>query len=168
MAIEDIREILSESMSIKAKMINEKESFLMPKELAKIKKSMDSELRLYIDLLPLACSEAALVLIKEKNICKKGSTNLINLFDENWDTQTQFDVGRKLFSYEHFWTISSLKGEILNSNHKNEVNSILSKALVIWITTEENKQLDILRYKSRRPDPHKAYKDAGIKIVFKD
>lgn len=54
---------------------------------------------------------------------------------------------------------------IFKASSKEEVENVLSRAKTIWILREEDQRLSSLGYKSNRPDPEKAYKDAGIVIV---
>lgn len=82
MSIKIVRSILSSSMFVKVQLIKEKLKILSKKEEQKLRKSMDSELRLYTDLLEVAVSQAALDKVNTYKICKEKSLHTVNLFDK--------------------------------------------------------------------------------------
>lgn len=70
------------------------------------------------------------------------------------------DRGRKIFHWEHVVQVSDLTNDILalSNLEANEVAKLLNTTQVAWILKDENARLPI----GRRPNPAKAYAEAGI------
>ncbi len=82
--------------------------------------------------------------------------------------QTQFDPGRKQLIYEHMYTGSMFRYDMLQLHLENRLTVgevcelVRRKYAVCWITREENKLL----HKTRRPDDvFGYYASKGIRIV---
>jgi hypothetical protein len=71
------------------------------------------------------------------------------------------------FHFEHSETVYELEKSLKNLSNPTleDVESILGRARVTWVTKDENARLDKLGVKSRRPDWRKAYEDAGIELT---
>jgi hypothetical protein len=52
----------------------------------------------------------------------------------------------------------------LKTLNDSSIYKIIRKAKIVWILKEENRKLDKVA-KSIRPNPKKAYKEAGIELV---
>ena len=84
-----------------------------------------------------------------------------------WANHPKIDPGRKNIVREHMTTCYEIKNKINASLNIEEVTDILTNDLrIVWITKAEDAKLTELGYKSRRPDPVKAYKEAGIEILI--
>jgi hypothetical protein len=46
----------------------------------------------------------------------------------------------------------------------NHIEQIISDAVIVWITKDENRELDRLKLRHARSDVEKAYRDAGIVV----
>ena len=71
--------------------------------------------------------------------------------------------------YEHMTPISELinsieKYYLEGSYNIEKLENIIMKMKVVFITHDEDIMLNKLGYKSKRPDPIKAYQEAGIEI----
>lgn len=76
--------------------------------------------------------------------------------------QKRFDPGRMLFAYGHMVPVKNLMYDIIDEPHRTE--ELLRSAKIVWVTRAENDRLNELGYAHERPDPHKCYKEAGIKL----
>ncbi|MCD4827464.1 MAG: hypothetical protein K8Q99_06795 [Acholeplasmataceae bacterium] len=76
------------------------------------------------------------------------------------------DSGRKKFHFEHYYPVKQLINELLEIKNLNDedIYQVVKKSRICWITKDENKKLD-RKYKSIRPNPKKAYEEAGIILV---
>jgi len=75
--------------------------------------------------------------------------------------------GRRAFILEHYYLRSYIRQELfgLKNPNKNDVKKIITEDLkTCIITAEEDLKLKELGYASKRPDPKKAYKEAGIEL----
>ena len=89
----------------------------------------------------------------------------IDIRTKNWHDQHKFDKGRSIFHFEHIFPVKSIRAECISANSEKEVHEILiNKLRVVWILKSEDRELTKLGYRSNRPDPKKAYFDAGIEI----
>jgi hypothetical protein len=77
------------------------------------------------------------------------------------------DKGRRIFHWDHFVTVSSLRERLLALNPITEdgARAILRNASGGWILKEENARLDQLGYRSKRPNPRAAYRAAKIELI---
>lgn len=99
-------------------------------------------------------SEKAVLLAEEHNIDLKKMT---------WENQSQYDKGRNMFVYEHKTTANDISLKLIND--PDNTLSILESMQIVWVTREEDNNLNWLGYRIKRPDHDKAYEDAKIKIV---
>lgn len=118
----------------------------------------------YLDL-PLHYSERAQELYLQLSGRDRTHPNLASV---PRDLQTRFDPGRRHLIYEHMYTGSMFRYDMLQLHLQNrltveEVCELLRhKYAVCWITREENKLL----HKTRRPDDvFGYYASKGIQIV---
>lgn len=88
--------------------------------------------------------------------------NNINLREMNWDNQPRFDLGRKLFVFEHKTPINMLVEKMIQNPDK--ILEILHDMEIVWVTRHEDNMLNSLGYRSNRQDPDQAYKEANIWI----
>lgn len=89
----------------------------------------------------------------------------IDIRTKNWHDQHKFDKGRSIFHFEHIVPVKSIRDECISANSEKEVHEILVQKLrVVWILKSEDRELTKLGYRSNRPDPEKAYFEAGIEI----
>ena len=89
--------------------------------------------------------------------------NNIDLSVMNWNNQPKFDPGRKLFVFEHKTPINMLVEKMIQK--PNEILQVLEEMDSVWITREEDNMLNSLGYRTKRPDPDKAYSEASITIA---
>lgn len=85
--------------------------------------------------------------------CKNGETLKIN----------------RNYTAEHMQTGKQFKSSLINAYKENNLTRAFVKEklrgrYLCWVTKEEDSRLKHLGYNSNRPDPEKAYKEAGIKI----
>jgi hypothetical protein len=68
------------------------------------------------------------------------------------------------FHFEHTVPVKMLVMSLLNLSAPTikDVEDIIATAQVSWVTRRENKELDKRGYHHNRPDPVKAYAEAGI------
>jgi hypothetical protein len=90
----------------------------------------------------------------------------IDLCQEDWHSQTRFDPGRSLFHVEHVTTVSALREMCLHAPSEEVlVHSLTAGIRIAWILKDEDAKLTQLGYRSHRPDPDIAYRQAGIDLV---
>lgn len=79
------------------------------------------------------------------------------------------DVGRKTFAWDHFFPVAELRRQLdaLEEPTPAQVRGVLEKASIAWILKSEDRELNRLGYRHRRPDPHAAYRAAGIQLLSK-
>ena len=87
----------------------------------------------------------------------------IDLTKMSWANQPKFDKGRKVFVFEHKTPINTLVQQMIDN--PDNVLSILESIQIVWITRDEDAQLNALGYRKNREDHDKAYADAGITVV---
>ena len=127
-----------------------------------IKKIFVVIIRMLEYISPITASKKAQILAN-----KKGLGPLKNYI---WKDQTRKngmkDSKRKIFHWEHYYPVEQLIRELngLKTLNDSSIYKIIRKAKIVWILKEENRKLD-KDYKSIRPNPKKAYKDAGIEII---
>ena len=90
----------------------------------------------------------------------------IDLCQEDWHSQTRFDPGRGLFHVEHVTTVSALRDVCLRAPSPEAlIRSLTTGIRIAWILKAEDAELTRLGYRSHRPDPGVAYRQAGIDLV---
>lgn len=75
----------------------------------------------------------------------------------------------KEYTGDHMQPCGVFKSELMSAYENKQltvdfIKNKLKNRYVCWITQEENNRLNALGYKSNRPDPEKAYQEAGIVI----
>jgi len=98
-------------------------------------------------------SKKAMIYAQENNIP----------LDLEWENQPKYDPGRKSILMEHKNPVEEIWLKLLESP-ENTFDIIENHHILVWVTREEDKQLNKLGYRSKRPDSNKAYKEAGIEI----
>lgn len=92
-----------------------------------------------------------------------------DLREYGWYDQVRVmgDVGRKVFAWDHFHTVYELRRRLdaLKKPSIIRVRKVLRHASVAWILKTEDAELTRLGYRSRRPDPVAAYREAGIQLL---
>lgn len=90
----------------------------------------------------------------------------IDLASMTWANQVQsrFDPGRQNFAYEHMVPVKNLVYAVLDEPCRAE--EILRKAVIVWVTRDENERLNRLGYAHKRTDPLKCYEEAGIEVLL--
>ena len=73
------------------------------------------------------------------------------------------------YTAEHMHTVKQFKDQLVSAYKsgkltKEYIKSILKTRYVCWVTKAEDQRLKELGYNSERPDPKKAYQEAGIVI----
>lgn len=152
--MDDIISILAESFLIKVqgyhKLVNKKHKQI-------ISDTISSDIRLFTNLIYPNVSKRA---------NEAAQTLGIDIRKIKWCQQNKIDPDRSIFHYEHFYTVKDIKTLILNSTTVEEIKNILKhNTKIVWILKSENEILDELKYRSDRPDPYLAYKEANIEIL---
>lgn len=92
-----------------------------------------------------------------------------SLSSYDWHDQTRKmgDTRRKVFAWDHFYTVADLRRRIeaLEDPTEHQVRRILKVASVAWILKSEDRELTKRGYRSKRPDPFAAYEEAGIRLI---
>jgi hypothetical protein len=87
------------------------------------------------------------------------------LCQEDWHSQNRFDLGRRLFHVEHVTTISALREMCLHAPSEEAlIDSLAAGIRIAWILKDEDAKLTQLGYRSHRPDPDIAYRQAGTDL----
>ncbi len=89
----------------------------------------------------------------------------IDLRTMKWSQQSKFDPGRKLFIFEHQFTVNDMVASCIKNPEK--CLEVLKSTRIVWITRAENRRLSALGYTTTRPDPDTAYREAEIEL-FQD
>ena len=90
----------------------------------------------------------------------------VNLHDKTWHDQPRFDAGRRVFHFEHFVPVLSVRNACLKARSKAAVLDVLKSQLrVAWILKSEDRMLTRLGYRSQRSNPSLAYRAANIKLA---
>lgn len=83
-----------------------------------------------------------------------------------WYNQNGIDPGRKTFHWEHVDPISCIQKACEEATSEEAILNILKTRLrIAWILKREDAELTRLGYKSKRPDPDKAYCEAKIVLL---
>lgn len=89
----------------------------------------------------------------------------VDLSTLTWHAQKKVD-GYKTFTYEHFFPVLEVRKALSSAADVDEAMGVLNQMLwVAWITKQEDARLHQLGYGSKRPDPYKAYSEAGIELI---
>ena len=101
-------------------------------------------------------SKAALKIAKEKKV---------DLSKANYSALSKLDPDKEWLYYEHCNPIKELRLALLDAN--KEVEEIVKKDFVCWVTREENDRLNKKGYKYKRPGGwKKCYKECGIEPIL--
>jgi hypothetical protein len=153
--LEQIRKTFSRSIFTKKQAIDSLQ--LRNNEKSRLLESITDDIRKYSDLTKPSMSK------KAKEEAEKIGVNLNNC---GWHDQSKFDKNRKIFHYEHFYTVKSIREKCLKAEDEIQIEEILkSSTKIIWILKEEDNKLTELGYKNDRNDPKLAYSEAGIIIL---
>jgi hypothetical protein len=158
MKIERLIRPFAVSLAAKADLLSD-QAGLCSKQQTRVRESMGQDIRKLCDIIFPAerlpdVSKAAQDLAQPRDLRR-----------ETWQSQPQFDPGRRLFLLEH-WMPVGMMCEACVSLGVDEIISYLDETLkIVWITRDEDRQLTRLKYRTRRPDPANAYAKAGITLV---
>jgi hypothetical protein len=148
--------VYSKVIFLKTELLNKQ--LLSSKDKNRLSESITDDLRKLTDLLKPLASKKAYEAAKQSNI---------DILEMGWHDQHKFDKGRLVFHFEHFYPISGIKQKCLQAKNEIEIENILRNNIrVVWLLKEEDKRLTELGYKSKRPNPEKAYSDAGIELLI--
>jgi hypothetical protein len=127
-----------------------------------LKKILVITIRMLEYISPRTSSKKAQILANRKGLGQ--------LEDYIWEHQKRKtgmnDPKRKIFHWEHYYPVEQLIRELskLKKFDDASIYRVIKKAKIVWILKEENRKLDKVA-KSIRPNPKKAYKEAGIELV---
>ena len=75
-------------------------------------------------------------------------------------------VNRKTFELDHVETIGAMTAAAMKVTTPEEMVELIRRTYrVAWILKSENKELNRLGYRIKRPDPDVAYREAGIELM---
>jgi hypothetical protein len=150
----EIQKAFAKSIYLKVMLIKKLE--LTKKENSRVIESISDDIKKYSDLNVPGSS---------KNASLKAQEIGIELSTQSWHDQPKFDHSRKIFQYEHYFTVKTIREKCLKAMSEEEIMDVLKdNATVIWILKDEDKKLTALGYRSKRENPAIAYKEAGIEI----
>jgi hypothetical protein len=90
----------------------------------------------------------------------------VQIFAQTWHSQSSFDIGRRVFHWEHVNPISCIQEGCEEAGSEEAILEILKTRLrIAWILKREDRELTRLRFRSKRPDPEAAYRAAKIVLV---
>lgn len=90
----------------------------------------------------------------------------VSLHSKTWHDQPRFDKERKVFHFEHYAPVSSIRDACLKARSAEAVLRLLKGRLkVVWILKSEDRTLTALGFRSRRANPVVAYKAANIRLA---
>jgi hypothetical protein len=130
---------------------------LTERERARLTESISDDIRKCSDLVEPAVSRKAHELASKMGI---------DLYSKGWHDQPAFDSGRARFLWEHVLPVAEVRGCCAELESADQVREMLRRRLkVAWLLRSEDAELTRLGYRSRRPDPEGAYRDAGIELL---
>jgi hypothetical protein len=92
-----------------------------------------------------------------------------DLRDYHWDNRRRVMGAdwKETFAWDHFYPVAELRRSLdkLEAPTVEEVRLILKRASVAWILRREDRRLNELGFRHRRPDPGAAYLAAGIRLL---
>ena len=89
-----------------------------------------------------------------------------DLSEKTWHDQTKFDPKRERFIVEHMVPVSALVYACLNQPDERGVLDVLTERLrVVWLLRREDREITLLGFRHKRPDPDEAYRLAGVRMV---
>jgi len=110
------------------------------------------------------CDRMSVTFVSKKALEKSKEMN-VNLFEYNWQKQSKFDKGRKIFHLEHKFTVSDMVNAIIES--PSSAKKVLKQAEFGWILKDEDAQLNSSGYFSTRECHDSVYDEVGIEIIHK-
>lgn len=144
----------AESILIKARVAREVE--LSVRERRRLLESISEDIKKWTDVIPVTMSAGAQAEAERRSV---------DLREMGWHDQHRFDRGRLMFQWEHVIPVGRIREACLDAQSADEVAGILKTARVAWILKEEDRRLTSLGYRSIRPDPEAAYREAGIRLL---
>lgn len=82
-----------------------------------------------------------------------------------WDRQKKKDPGRKKLLREHKTPVSWIVERAISCESDKQVQDLLARMEIAWITREEDDRLSENGHRSKRPDSDDAYRKAGIELL---
>lgn len=146
--------VFAESIWTKVKAARELE--LGIRERRRLLESISEDIKKWTDVIPVSVSAAAQAEAERRGV---------DLIVMGWHDQHRFDPGRGMFQWEHILPVGRIRDACLQAGSPAEVITILQTARVAWILKEEDRRLTALGYRSVRPDPEGAYREAGITLL---
>lgn len=125
-------------------------------QLARFEESVMDDIKKVSNFVPRKVSEAAY-----HEAIRRG----VDLGEMNWHNQPSFDSGRTngTFHHEHRVPVSALRAECFQQQSVDGILEVLrNKLQVVWILKSEDAELTRLGFKTLRPDPDEAYRQAQI------
>ena len=150
---EVIRAAFARSIFAKSQLLESTD--LTPRERARVREAIAGDIRKFSDLRAPEASDAALALAE---------TLGVDIRRFGWHHQYKFDPDRRQFLLEHVVPVREIGDRCCAAASEAEVANCLAEARVAWILRTEDEELRRLGYRSKRPDPAKAYSDAGISL----
>ena len=154
-SIDDLLKPFACSLYAKASTLNSVE--LSSIQRARLLESMSDDIKKCSNFIEPEVSEAALAEAEHLRV---------DLRAKNWHHQPSFDVGRKVFHFEHVVPVSAIRKACLDQSSEIAVLAVLKSRLRVgWILKSEDAELTRLGHRSNRPDPEAAYCNAGIRLM---
>jgi hypothetical protein len=154
---DDLLRPFAQSIYAKVMAYRDLEAALTNSQAARFRESISDDIKKCSNFITPDASRAAL---------REASSLGVNLYKMNWHDQGRFDAGRKLFHFEHVNCVKDLQRACLKETTHGAILDILKTRIrVAWILKSEDACLSRLGYRSDRPDPSVAYKEAGIELV---
>lgn len=126
---------------------------------ARLAESVSDDIRKCTDLVEPMVSRGAL---------EKAAELGVDLYSQGWHDQPTFDKGRHVFQFEHVCPVYEVRAYCIAARSVEEVVDVLRTQLrVAWVLKSEDRILSQLGYRSHRPDPDAAYREAGIELIHR-
>lgn len=154
-SIDELLKPFACALHAKANTLNSVE--LSSSQRARLLESMSDDIKKCTNFVEPEVSEAALT---------EAYHLQVDLHMQNWHDQPSFDAGREIFHFEHVVPVSAIRAACCNQTSEIAVLAVLKGRLrVAWILKSEDAELTRLGYRSNRPDPDAAYRNAGIRLT---
>jgi len=161
--IDQVLKLFAQPIFAKMRALKWPELKLSPRQQARLRISISEDIKscgglLFPDLISPKVSKAA-----KREADRIG---VVAIHTMGWQSQKDFDPGRKTFHWEHFTPVSTIQELCEKANSEEDVFDVLRRHLqIVWILKREDEELTRLGFRSKRPDPHKAYLDAEIELL---
>jgi hypothetical protein len=158
--VDQLLHLFARSIFAKARALSSLE--LTRNQRKRLRASITAEIRacgglLFPEVLAPEVSEAAL---------QEAERLGVKICEQTWHSQSSFDAGRKVFHWEHVDPISCIQEACEAAGSEEGVLETLRTRLrIAWILKREDRELTRLRFRSKRPDPERAYRAANIVLV---